>query len=50
MFKIEYRRPKGEWLYWMNVGSLLAIIEEKRRLVNQGFEVRVLNAKGDVVS
>ena len=49
MFKIEYRKSGEEWRHWMNISGLIHMIEEKKRLLSQGFEVRILNVKGEVV-
>lgn len=50
MFKIEYKDiTEKHWKSWMTVSTLIAIVNERRRLQAQGYEVRVLNSKGEQI-
>jgi len=47
MFKIEYKDiTEKYWKTWMNVARLIDVVNERRRLESQGYDVRVMNRNG----
>jgi hypothetical protein len=46
MFRLEYSQNGRVWLTWGQCGSLASLLDAKRRLSEQGFLVRCLNALG----
>jgi hypothetical protein len=50
MFKIEYRKDKEDWQHWMTVARIIDVVNERRRLSSQNFDVRVLDGNNEVIS
>lgn len=50
MFKIMVRTNGNEWQHWMTVARVLDVVNERRRMLSQKYDVQVLDGNDQVIS